>query len=210
MKPAFLALAIVLLLVFLTNAFVFDDVQAQTTSQRLEADAQYSMGGTEQCLTCHGGESMTAMAQTPHGNLDNPHSPFAQKGCESCHGPGSIHVSRAGGGVGFPKLINFKSYKDVPEQNTACMTCHADTMGELHSMGWFGSVHETANLSCQDCHQAHSVEQSMVTRDQQLQRCGTCHKRQVSVHPEFDDKGIKFDEVKCTTCHSVHELKPNY
>ena len=84
----------------------FDIADAQSSRSRLEAEGQFTEGGTELCLSCHGGESMTIMADTAHGNVDNPHTPYAQKGCESCHGPGSVHVSRAGGGIGFPLLLS--------------------------------------------------------------------------------------------------------
>jgi len=104
---------------------------AQTSRARTQADAQFTDGGTQQCLNCHGGESMEVMAETPHGNVDDPHTPFANQGCESCHGPGSLHVSRAAGGAGFPALLRFNDEGVVAEQTAACIGCHADDMGEL-------------------------------------------------------------------------------
>ncbi len=184
------------------------DADAQTLRERAASAAQYSVGGTEQCLRCHAGESMTVVGETPHGNLENPHSPYSQQGCESCHGPGALHSSRAGGGVGQPLLIAFEGFDDVKEQNAACMNCHAETMGDLEGFAWVGSLHETADMTCQDCHQSHSNERAM--RDPELQRdnCSGCHRRQIARHPRFEGRGIEFDELECSACHWVHELEP--
>lgn len=184
-----------------------DIADAQTSQLRLAAEAQYTAGGTKQCLTCHGGETMTIMAETVHGNLENPHSPYSQQGCESCHGAGSVHVSRSGGGAGRPILLSFKGTQNVPEQNAACQNCHAETLGALEGFDWADSLHETADLSCQDCHQSHSTERPMQDQAQQLANCSGCHRRQIDDHPRFENAGIVFDSLSCGTCHAVHELE---
>ena len=112
-------------------------------------EAKFTEQGTERCLDCHGGEKMTVVAESAHGNLDNPHSPYAQQGCESCHGKGSLHVSRARGGAGFPALIRFKRRgSSVEEQNSACLDCHAEDMGALEGIAWKGSLHDTGRMTC--------------------------------------------------------------
>ncbi len=184
--------------------------EAQTSRTRLNAEPQYTDGGTEQCLICHGGEKMTIMADTPHGNLENPHSPYSKQGCESCHGPGSVHVSRSGGGAGRPVLLSFEDPDTIPEQNTACMACHADTLGELEGFAWTGSLHDEAEMSCQDCHNSHSKERPMWDKDLQQANCAGCHRRQIEGHPRFENAGILYDELSCSTCHAVHQLEdPN-
>lgn len=184
-----------------------DVADAQTSRLRLEADAQYTVRGTEQCLNCHGGETMTIVGDTPHGNLENPHSPYSQQGCESCHGPGGLHSSRAGGGAGYPSLLSFRGTDDIPEQNAACMTCHAETLGELEGFAWTGSPHDNAGMSCQDCHESHSTERPMEDLSLQRENCSGCHRRHLRRHPTFEDVGIVFDEVPCSECHDVHQLE---
>ena len=181
--------------------------EAQTSRMRLDAEAQYTAGGPEQCLGCHGGEKMAIMAATPHGNLENPHSPYAQQGCESCHGPGSVHVSRSGGGAGRPVLLSFEDSGSIPEQNVACMSCHAGTLGELEGFAWKGSLHDEAEMSCQDCHNSHSTERPMWDKDLQQANCAGCHRRQIEGHPRFENAAIKYEELSCSTCHAVHELE---
>ena len=207
MTPKTMGLLILIGCISLLGYVSVDVADAQTNRARLEAEPQLSAGGTEQCLSCHGGANMTIMADTPHGNLDNPHSPYSKQGCESCHGPGSIHVSRAGGGAGLPALLTFKGRDNVPEQNAACLACHAQTMGELEGFEWTGSLHDRPNMTCQRCHDAHSTERPMQDKEQQLANCSRCHRRHIEGHPRFEEQGILFDGLKCSTCHDVHALE---
>jgi DmsE family decaheme c-type cytochrome len=179
---------------------------AQTSRARAEADAQFTDVGTQQCLNCHGGESMEVMAETPHGNIDNPHTPFANQGCETCHGPGSLHVSRAAGGAGFPALLRFNNEGVVAEQTAACVGCHANDMGELLGMDWTGSEHDTDEMTCVNCHKAHSTESPLADPSMQRESCAGCHEEQIAAHPTFEDKGIVFDNLSCFDCHDVHQL----
>ncbi len=187
-----------------------EQADAQSNSARMAAEAQFTEGGTAQCLSCHGGDKMAVMADTPHGNLDTPHTPYAQQGCESCHGPGSIHVSRVGGGAGRPILLSFEGTGDVPAQNAACQNCHAQQLGELDALAWEGSLHATADMSCQDCHQSHSLERPMADQATQQANCAGCHRRQIDSHPRFENAGILFDTLSCSTCHNVHELEAGH
>ncbi len=181
-----------------------DTADAQSTRTRLEAEGQYTEGGTELCLSCHGGEAMTIMAETPHGNPDNPHTPYSQQGCESCHGPGSVHVSRAGGGIGYPLLLSFENKVRfaVPKENAACMNCHAETMGGLDALTWTGSPHDDLGMSCQDCHAPHSIKDPMADQGVQLELCADCHLDDIEMHREVE---LPVDTVSCGECHEVHE-----
>ena len=52
---------------------------AQNNRSNGQPEAQYTTEGTERCLSCHAGERMTIMAETAHGNTQDPHSPFEEK-----------------------------------------------------------------------------------------------------------------------------------
>jgi DmsE family decaheme c-type cytochrome len=183
-------------------------------SRATTADAQFTPAGAESCLRCHGGENMTVMAETAHGNPDDPHAPYAQQGCESCHGPGSLHVSRARGGAGFPALIKFGDKETRQEQKTACLACHgkdmdaADGMAEgmAEKMEWAGSLHDTPRMTCTSCHTLHNTANPLATREQQNESCSTCHEEEISNHRRFETKGIIFDQLTCYDCHDVHQL----
>jgi len=181
---------------------------AQDQRRSVLPQAQYTAGGTEACQRCHAGESMRVMGETPHGNADNPHTPYAQQGCESCHGPGSLHVSRARGGAGFPALLAFDRKKNSREEmNAPCTNCHEKDLGDTAAMEWTGSVHAESGITCVSCHSAmHSLENPLAGRDGQLKNCARCHGPAIDAHPRFEDKGIVFDRLSCTDCHDVHQL----
>lgn len=169
-------------------------------------DAQYTKGGTESCMYCHVGEQIIVIAETAHGNASNPHAPYAQQGCESCHGPGSLHVSRARGGVGFPALLRFGDRKTRPQQNSTCLVCHGQDMGDIEAMEWTGSLHDTPRMTCVSCHQLHTADDLLTTRDGQIKNCSRCHEDEISNHKRFESKGINFNKLTCYDCHDVHQL----
>ena len=191
---------------------------AQDRGRSVVPEPQYTSEGTERCLACHGGEAMSVMAETPHGNLDNPLSPFSMEGCEACHGPGSIHISRARGGAGFPPLLGFHVREATadPENvdqdalmamTSACTRCHSENMGDLEGIDWFGSVHAENNVTCVNCHsRLHSLEKPMADRKDQLETCNACHRDAIASHRTFEDRGIVFDRLTCYDCHDVHQL----
>lgn len=168
--------------------------------------AQYNADGVEGCLACHLSERMSATAETAHGNKDNPHTPYARKGCESCHGPGSFHSSRARGGFGFPPLITFQWGRETrQEQMQACMGCHEKHMGELWKINWYGSRHEVTGMTCNYCHKLHVVDDGLKDQQSQREACSTCHGRKLETHMGGEEL---LQRTKCSVCHKVHDLLP--
>ena len=49
----------------------------------------------------------------------------------------------------------------------------------------------------------------MQDQAQQQANCAGCHRRQIDSHPRFENAGILFDSLSCSTCHAVHELEGN-
>lgn len=190
----------------LAGSHQWQSADAQTTRARLEADAQLTAGGADDCLRCHAGETMVLMADTPHGNLGDPHTPYSQQGCESCHGPGSLHVSRAAGGAGKPPLLQFGADGVVAEQTAACTSCHAEDMGELEGLAWADSLHDTEEITCVSCHTLHTLEKPLADISSQRESCAECHKQEIRDHSKFEGKGIIFDQLACYDCHDVHQL----
>ena len=180
--------------------------EAQNGRSGAAKDAQFTATGTESCLRCHSGERMTLMGETAHGDADDPHAPYAQQGCESCHGPGSLHVSRARGGAGFPALLRFGDKSTRPQQTAACLNCHAEDMGATEGMEWTGSAHDTPRITCVSCHQLHTADNPLIEAKTQTKNCAGCHEDEIAAHPRFEDKGIAFDKLMCSDCHDVHQL----
>ena len=65
-------------------------------------------------------------------------------GCESCHGPGSLHV-KAGGGAGT--IINPRKSPDT------CFQCHLEVRAAFQ-LPHHHPVLE-GKMSCSDCHEPH-------------------------------------------------------
>jgi DmsE family decaheme c-type cytochrome len=172
------------------------------------AEAQYTQDGSEGCLSCHGADRMTLIAATPHGDTNNPDAPFALQGCESCHGPGSLHVSRARGGTGLPALLRFGDRTTRTQQTAACLECHAQDMGGTKGMKWAGSLHDTPRITCVTCHVVHAEENSLADQSKQTAKCARCHKEKITNHKGFGQAGSRFEKLSCYDCHDVHQLPP--
>jgi hypothetical protein len=202
--PLFVA---VLTAAYLGGTALAQQNSADTASKRAP---KFTEAGTEGCLVCHSGERMSVVAATVHGNAENPHSPYTQQGCESCHGPGSFHVSRAHGGLGFRHVVKFGAggpdRSSASDQVDACLGCHGKSEGGWGMMVWKGTVHDKIGLACSNCHEMHSETLSVTDQKQQSESCYACHGAQRETHPRFEDKGIDIDRLNCTVCHDVHQL----
>jgi predicted CXXCH cytochrome family protein len=172
-------------------------------------EAHYTDGGAEACLRCHAGDTMVVILETAHGDQTNPQAPFGadQAGCEACHGPGSLHVSRSRGGAGYPPLARFGRGGDpVSEQLGLCLGCHENALGDHPGMSFRGSLHDTGRMTCSTCHTIHTSENVLADRDAQIKNCARCHSSQIDAHDTFEGRGILFDRLTCHDCHDVHQL----
>lgn len=189
----------------LTVVSAMDEATASETFKRTPI---YTEDGATGCLRCHSGEKMRAVAISPHGNMEVSELPVANHECESCHGPGSIHVSRAHGGRGFPPLTTFgRGSKVSPreEQLDACLSCHESGIAGLDPIPSGGSAHDRKTINCSTCHQVHVETDPISDREHQKKTCFRCHRKQKEEHPRFEDKSIDFDALSCSTCHDVHQ-----
>jgi hypothetical protein len=70
-------------------------------------------------------------------------------GCESCHGPGSLHA-KAGGGR--DNIVNPNSSPET------CFQCHLDKRGEFSLRNAHPVL--SGKMSCSDCHDRTKVTRS--------------------------------------------------
>jgi DmsE family decaheme c-type cytochrome len=172
-------------------------VGALTPGQAPAQDAAPEYIGADTCAVCHdqhaGGDT-----GTPHGRAIDPRTPAAQRGCESCHGPGSRHVEDP---TGIPVPVTFVN--TPPERaNAACTTCH--DRGE-HAL-WEGSQHDLRDLSCTSCHSAHRFESQagLLRAATQTGTCATCHRDKVAKLDRAGHMPVREGKLECATCHNVH------
>jgi len=135
---------------------------------------------------------------TQHAQALNPRTPSAQRGCESCHGPGQAHVDDEAKG----HILKFKTVSAEAASDT-CLTCH----NRGTHAGWEGSVHEARKLACTTCHSVHqpkSVAHQLI-KPTETQLCGTCHRVQVAkTERAVAHMPVREGKMACTTCHNPH------
>ncbi len=166
--------------------------------------------GSKECEQCH--EEIYKTFQTAdHGRLiaDGPNAINA--GCESCHGPASLH-SDSGGEVkppysftaGRPHATSYGARLATDPQRaveTACFQCHMDVRGQFD----LPSHHPVpeGNMSCTQCHPPHKGSAHVGGSTQLLAReenCLQCHPNQRGPYV-FEHEALR---EGCTTCHTPH------
>jgi predicted CXXCH cytochrome family protein len=147
--------------------------------------------GNKGCVECH--EDTTAhFGGAAHDRIAVADAKLGDTSCESCHGPGSIHV-KAGGAKGT--IVNPGKSPD------ACFQCHVDKRGEFalpHS-------HQVMNgkMSCSDCHDPHvgkATKGRGASLESENETCTKCHSTQEGPFV-FKHNAMK---EGCTACHSPH------
>lgn len=148
--------------------------------------------GMDTCSACHDKEvkdfKFAAHARvTIPGEADR----VGAQGCESCHGPGSLHVEDGTG----------KFIVNPGKDPKACFQCHLDVNAEF-SLSQHHPVKE-GKMSCNDCHDPHGAD-IMLAKGKVIGRtndtCAQCHREQARPHV-FEHEALR---EGCTTCHNPH------
>ena len=166
-------------------------------AQPTPAAAAATLVGNETCLTCHE-EQQQGYGETMHGRSDHPRSPAAKQGCETCHGPGSMHADDPE----TPGLI--RGFVDDPPQeaNETCTTCHSRGTHAL----WDGSSHDSRNVACVACHSVHDFKskESQLKTAREMDTCASCHRDKVAKVDRSGHMPVAEGKMNCSTCHNPH------
>jgi DmsE family decaheme c-type cytochrome len=158
-----------------------------------------AQAGVRACLTCHGGNpKVTAILQSPMAVMGDRRTPFAQDGCQGCHGDSTAH---AAGKAPFPAIV-FKgpNASPVAVRNQICLSCH-ESDGR---MNWQGSAHEVNNKACTDCHTAHVAKDPVLVKFSQADTCFSCHARERADSFKYSHHPMREGKVICSDCHNPH------
>lgn len=152
--------------------------------------------GAETCTACHEAEGKS-LGHTLHGRAENPRTPLAGQGCETCHGPGQAHVDS--GSKNDIKRLPAMAPRDV---NATCLTCHA----KGSHAEWQGSMHDARNLSCVTCHSIHAPKSERVQLKTVtvIETCATCHKTEAMKLKRSGHMPLREGKMDCTSCHNPH------
>ncbi len=150
--------------------------------------------GNRACFECH--TNITRMfPSSPHARVHVEGAAMAgQSGCESCHGPGSLHI-QAGGGRG-------KFIVNPGKDPATCFQCHLETHAEF-SLPQHHAVIE-GRMNCVQCHDPHGRDIFKPAGGLAMARlnegCAQCHREQTRP-VVFEHEALR---EGCTVCHSPH------
>lgn len=146
--------------------------------------------GSAVCADCHDG-IVAGFKDADHARLVGLGDNAIETGCESCHGPGSLHADSA-----EPRdILNPK------DDMRLCFECHLNTRAEFmgpshHPLGEGG-------LNCGDCHDPHKGSAHRVGGMALVslnEGCLECHPSQRGPHV-FEHEAVR---EGCVTCHRAH------
>jgi len=151
--------------------------------------------GAETCKECH--EKQYATYSTSIHFKKTVKGPQSQDACETCHGPGAMHVEK-GGGRGVD-IFTFNADSDPAEKAAKCLSCHMQNTPSMDN--WDLGAHSRNGVSCESCHDLH-VAGTQLPDEPEV--CFGCHrdvKTQAikrSHHPIIEGK------LSCSSCHQPH------
>ena len=164
-----------------------------------EAPAAATYVGAETCTTCH--DTVEGpLGSTPHGS--QAFGKLAPHGCETCHGPGSLHVDDPDNEALRPRVD-----KMAPAAvNATCQGCHDGRV----QFFWRGSMHDKRGLSCITCHSIHSPksDDAQLRRATVAEQCVTCHQQVRAETWKNSHHPIREGKITCTDCHNPHGTRP--
>ena len=166
--------------------------------------------GSKECEQCHE-EIYRGFQTADHARLIAEGPNAINAGCESCHGPCSLH-SDSGGEVkppysftaGRPQSTSYGArvaIEPARAKETVCYQCHSDVRGQ-YNLPSHHPVPE-GRLSCIDCHPPHKGSPyigggtSMLSQNEGCFRCHPAQRGPYVFEHEAAREG-------CTTCHTAH------
>lgn len=160
--------------------------------------------GPEVCKGCHE-DRYESFMKSVHGVKADPRSPASKMGCESCHGPGAAHANAGGGkGVGGIMPLSPRSSTPADKVNVTCMGCHERFPIAMSRALWKGSVHQTRDVSCANCHSIHAGYPKSLAKPTQPEVCSGCHKQIKAQLQRPSHHPIREGKVNCSDCHNPH------
>ena len=160
--------------------------------------------GAQVCQGCHAVQAAQFGVTLMGKIFRNPRDARERANCETCHGPGSLHV-KAGGGRGVGGMISFRlddPAHTADDYNAVCLGCHEKGNRVL----WRGSTHETRGVACVSCH---TVMTNVTPRHQlakltEMDTCFQCHKNKRAEVWRSSHMPMREGKMTCSSCHNPH------
>lgn len=150
------------------------------------------------CASCHE-EVDHKFGLSAHAEYFKAGKTALRGGCESCHGPRSLHVEDPKPAAAWQTLTK-------AQQSGICMQCHAGGS----RMTFMTGAHLAGEVSCTSCHAAKAPRNTsaVLARARATESCYRCHATakvqmaKVSHHP------VREGRMDCASCHNVHGSNP--
>ena len=166
--------------------------------------------GSETCAECH-----EQVDYTVHARLAEFERWGRGQGCESCHGPGSLHIETT-----EPSDIGSFAELAAEDATELCSSCHQQDQ----AMHWAGNDHAMNGLTCVDCHKIHQTRDTVqilqrnrlagfhqnaqptrgLLKAPEAKLCFECHQ---NVEPQMQYPShhpVREGFMSCSSCHQVH------
>ncbi len=146
--------------------------------------------GDQMCVRCHA-DIQESLSTVPHGS--GSAQEIVENGCQSCHGPGRMHVQS-------PDNTNLRPSVErmtFEQRNQLCSGCHGDIPA-------FDPTHSVAGIPCSGCHLFHEPQADMGVMSWQP-NCLSCHAGSQAFDQlhEYDLTGMATGEISCRSCHRL-------
>lgn len=175
---------------------------AQSAIQKRQAPppdqvAKATLMGDENCLGCHEKER-AGYERSLHHFATDPRTPAAKQGCETCHGPGSLHDADPD----HVKVFNDFATMAPSAINASCTSCH--NRGQ-HAL-WDGSQHDRRDVACTSCHSLHTPlsDTGYLKAKTQTEVCATCHRDKAAKLDRSGHMPVREGKMACSSCHNTH------
>lgn len=149
--------------------------------------------GWENCIDCH----------TTIGDWFAASSHAKNPGCETCHGPGDLHVSDGPGHIAGKAKLASMAPRGKAEM---CITCHKD-----QASTWPASHHARADVACPACHtDAVHFKQPDAAKPpaafaESTAFCSQCHAAETATFASSPYRHpVPEGAMTCADCHEPH------
>jgi DmsE family decaheme c-type cytochrome len=155
--------------------------------------------GSETCQACHE-DIYNAFLKSPHHMVEiTPKRGFKGRGCEACHGMGSLHA-----GSGDATLIHNPAKLTAAEADKTCLRCH---LNQPTHIGRLQSSHGNNSVSCVACHKIHANGPNGLVMRKPAQinnQCAGCHQNVMAQFQKPNHHRVPEAAMSCIDCHNPH------